>query len=65
MAASGSADAPGMVRLISAEGFDFYVDREAACVSNTIKSMLNSEGEGAARRCLPAAAAWARERAAS
>lgn len=34
-----------MVRLISAEGFDFYVDREAACVSNTIKSMLNSEGE--------------------
>ena len=33
------------VRLISAEGFEFVIDYEAACVSNTIKNMLSSKGE--------------------
>jgi hypothetical protein len=33
------------VRLISSDGFEFVVDYEAACVSNTIKHMLASEGE--------------------
>mmetsp|Transcript_26462 Transcript_26462/g.86783 ORF Transcript_26462/g.86783 Transcript_26462/m.86783 type:complete len:101 (-) Transcript_26462:622-924(-) len=32
------------VKLISAEGFEFIVDREAACVSKTIKNMLSSQG---------------------
>lgn len=32
------------VRLISAEGFKFVIDYEAACVSNTIKNMLSSQG---------------------
>jgi len=32
------------VKLISAEGFEFIVDYEAACVSNTIKNMLSSQG---------------------
>jgi hypothetical protein len=32
------------VRLISSDGFEFVVDHEAACVSNTIKHMLASEG---------------------
>ena len=31
------------VRLISAEGVDFYVERKAACVSNTIKQMLGTD----------------------
>lgn len=47
------------VKLISAEGFEFVVDYDAACVSNTIKNMLSSQG---ARRggggCFPAAL-WA------
>ena len=34
------------VKLVSAEGFVFIVDRKAACVSNTIKQMLSSEGVG-------------------
>lgn len=34
------------VKLISAEGFEFIVSREAASVSNTIKSMLDSQGAG-------------------
>ena len=33
------------VKLISAEGFEFIVDKKAACVSNTIKQMLSSEGQ--------------------
>jgi hypothetical protein len=33
------------VKLISAEGFEFLVDYDAACVSNTIKNMLNSQGK--------------------
>lgn len=32
------------VKLVSAEGFEFYVDYRAACVSNTIKQMLSSTG---------------------
>ena len=35
---------PDTVKLISAEGFVFQVDRKAACVSNTIKNMLTSQG---------------------
>jgi hypothetical protein len=31
------------VKLISAEGHEFYVDRKCALVSGTIKSMLQSE----------------------
>lgn len=33
------------VKLISAEGWEFLVDWDAACVSNTIKNMLSSQGE--------------------
>ena len=32
------------VKLVSAEGFEFTVDYKAACISNTIKQMLSSEG---------------------
>ncbi|KAK9826305.1 hypothetical protein WJX74_007168 [Apatococcus lobatus] len=32
------------VKLVSAEGFEFIVDYKAACVSNTIKNMLSSQG---------------------
>lgn len=35
---------PNTVKLISAEGFEFIIDYEAACISNTIKNMLSSEG---------------------
>ena len=33
-----------VVKLISAEGFEFVVDKKAAMVSNTLKQMLTSEG---------------------
>lgn len=33
------------VKLVSAEGFEFIVDYKAACVSNTIKNMLSSQGD--------------------
>ncbi|CAI5529583.1 unnamed protein product [Closterium sp. NIES-64] len=33
-----------MVKLISAEGFEFVIDRQAAMVSNTLRSMLSSSG---------------------
>eukprot|EP00271_Cylindrocystis_brebissonii_P014136 TRINITY_DN35386_c0_g1_i1.p1 TRINITY_DN35386_c0_g1~~TRINITY_DN35386_c0_g1_i1.p1 ORF type:complete len:136 (-),score=31.23 TRINITY_DN35386_c0_g1_i1:443-850(-) len=33
-----------MVKLISAEGFEYVVSREAAMVSNTIRNMLSSAG---------------------
>lgn len=33
------------VKLISSDGFEFVVDRKAACVSNTIKQMLSADGE--------------------
>lgn len=32
------------VKLISQEGHEFIIDYQAACVSNTIKSMLSSQG---------------------
>ena len=38
------------VKLVSAEGFEFTVDYRAACVSNTIKQMLSSEGMHAQSR---------------
>lgn len=33
------------VKLISSDHFEFVVDRKAACVSNTIKQMLSTDGE--------------------
>jgi hypothetical protein len=33
------------VKLISAEGFEFVIHREAAMISNTLKNMLSSSGE--------------------
>lgn len=41
---SGAAADKKPVKLISAEGFEFVVDHDAACVSNTIKNMLSSQG---------------------
>mmetsp|Transcript_5872 Transcript_5872/g.6728 ORF Transcript_5872/g.6728 Transcript_5872/m.6728 type:complete len:101 (-) Transcript_5872:333-635(-) len=35
---------PDTVKLVSAEGFEFVIDYRAACVSNTIKNMLSSQG---------------------
>lgn len=32
------------VKLISAEGFEFVIDRQAAMVSKTLKGMLESSG---------------------
>lgn len=32
------------VKLISAEGFEFVIDRKAALVSNTLRNMLTSTG---------------------
>ncbi|RKP20739.1 POZ domain-containing protein [Rozella allomycis CSF55] len=40
MASSGSST----VKLVSAEGFEFIIDRNAAMVSNTIKNILSSPG---------------------
>ncbi len=37
--------APDTVKLISAEGHEFIVDRRAAMVSGTIKSMLSGPGK--------------------
>ncbi len=39
---STCAMAKDTVKLISAEGFEFIVDYQAACVSNTIKNMFSS-----------------------
>lgn len=33
-----------MVKLISAEGFEFVIDKKAAMVSQTIRNMLTSPG---------------------
>ena len=33
----------GMVKIISAENHTFFVDRETACVSGTIKAMLSGQ----------------------
>eukprot|EP00955_Chlamydomonas_euryale_P043917 352749-Chlamydomonas_euryale.AAC.9 len=38
------------VKLVSREGFEFVVDYKAACVSNTIRNMLSSQGVRRARR---------------
>jgi elongin-C len=35
----------GFVKLISAEGFEFVVDKKAAMVSNTLRNMLTSPGK--------------------
>lgn len=43
---SGASADKRPVKLISAEGFEFVVDHDAACVSNTIKNMLSSQGAG-------------------
>jgi hypothetical protein len=32
------------VKLVSAEGFEFIIDRKAATVSNTLRNMLSSSG---------------------
>jgi transcription elongation factor B subunit 1 len=32
------------VKLVSAEGHEFIIDYKAACVSNTIRNMLSSQG---------------------
>ncbi|KAK3120768.1 hypothetical protein QOZ80_9AG0693390 [Eleusine coracana subsp. coracana] len=37
-------DTAGFVKLISAEGFEFVVDKKAAMVSNTLRNMLTSPG---------------------
>jgi transcription elongation factor B subunit 1 len=37
--------APETVKLVSAEGHEFIVDKKAAMVSGTIKSMLSGPGE--------------------
>ncbi|CAL4982427.1 unnamed protein product [Urochloa decumbens] len=37
-------DAGGVVKLISAEGFEFVVDKKAAMVPNTLRNMLTSPG---------------------
>mmetsp|Transcript_39768 Transcript_39768/g.55224 ORF Transcript_39768/g.55224 Transcript_39768/m.55224 type:complete len:101 (-) Transcript_39768:168-470(-) len=36
---------PKTVKLVSHEGFEFVIDYNAACVSNTIKNMLSSQGQ--------------------
>ena len=36
--------APAMVKLVSGDGMEFLVEREAAMVSGTIKNMLSSPG---------------------
>lgn len=41
------------VKLISAEGHEFIIDRNAAVVSGTIKSMLQGPGARASRRRAP------------
>jgi transcription elongation factor B subunit 1 len=40
------------VKLISAEGFEFVIDYKAACVSNTIRNMLSSQGARVGARSL-------------
>ncbi|XP_024389586.1 uncharacterized protein [Physcomitrium patens] len=32
------------IKLVSAEGFEFIIDRKAAVVSNTLRNMLSSSG---------------------
>ncbi|KAG0585395.1 hypothetical protein M758_2G007700 [Ceratodon purpureus] len=35
---------PQSVKLVSAEGFEFVIDRKAAIISNTLRNMLSSSG---------------------
>eukprot|EP01113_Clastostelium_recurvatum_P046997 TRINITY_DN831_c0_g1_i1.p1 TRINITY_DN831_c0_g1~~TRINITY_DN831_c0_g1_i1.p1 ORF type:complete len:121 (+),score=33.74 TRINITY_DN831_c0_g1_i1:47-364(+) len=44
MADTENKNEPDTVKLISAEGHEFIVDRKAALVSGTIKSMLSGPG---------------------
>jgi hypothetical protein len=39
------------VKLVSAEGFEFIIDYKAACVSNTIRNMLSSQGRCTTHKC--------------
>lgn len=36
---------PAVVKLISSDGYEFVIEREAAMVSGTIKNMLSSPGK--------------------
>ena len=47
MPSKGKNNAP--VTLVSSDGAEFVIDHDAACVSNTIKLMLASKGEGRRR----------------
>ncbi|KAH7672840.1 S-phase kinase-associated protein 1-like protein [Dioscorea alata] len=40
----GTTKKAEMVKLISAEGFEFVIDKQAAMVSQTIRNMLTSPG---------------------
>jgi hypothetical protein len=42
--AAAEVSVPETVRLISADGFEFIVDRKCAMASGTIKNMLSSPG---------------------
>merc|ERR1711977_692637 len=44
MAEEDEEKAPAVVKLISSEGHEFIVERDAAMVSGTIKNMLSSPG---------------------
>jgi elongin-C len=48
-------DTAGVVKLISAEGFEFVVDRKAAMVSNTLRNMLTSPGRVIFTSSIPSA----------
>jgi hypothetical protein len=48
--ASMGTNAP--VTLVSSDGAEFVIDHDAACVSNTIKHMLASKGEGEVMRVM-------------
>ena len=46
MASSKGSSSNAPVTLVSSDGAEFVIDYDAACVSNTIKHMLDSKGEG-------------------
>lgn len=45
ISASTSSDQSPFVTLISSDGFEFHVRRSAACVSGTIRRMLNTRSQ--------------------
>lgn len=47
MADDKKDDVSGTVKLISADGHEFVIDRKAAMVSGTIRSMLSGPGKRA------------------